>query len=288
MIGQCVVATCAKQVCGPPPHRTDGKVHGEHCSCLNGCGKLFCKTHAKLHAKTHAGPGAGMGCFPNLALTTSAPVIVGSLAALARTPSSPGRDEEPDGPFRMLAADQQLGQEVGDFLTDITPGADALVTASLTEKRAEPLWLIQPGIMRGPLLVDGPRLAPGVGFYTRARLDRLACLALTEFGDAWRVVRSRNQGAGYTTDANVTGAWDHCARWAEGRARAPTAIDIAAWVAPIARRWNPLEVKTFTSTTVSPEFAAAPAPSGELERARWLVGSTLDEGQPAGRREAMA
>src|SRR5271155_4451827 len=107
-IGQCSVSTCGKQVCGPPPHRADGKVHGEHCSCLNGCGKLFCRPHAKGHLKAHG--GSDPGCFPNLALTTSGPVVVSSLAALVRTPRSPGKDEDANAAFRMLAYDQQFGR----------------------------------------------------------------------------------------------------------------------------------------------------------------------------------
>lgn len=286
-IGQCSVSTCGKQVCGPPPNRADGKVHGEHCSCLNGCGKLFCKSHAKGHLKAHG--GSDPGCFPNLALTASGPVVVGTLIAMTRTPRSPGRDEDTDASFRMLAHDQQLGRLIGDFLTDITPGIETLVAASLSEKRVEPLWLIEPGIMRGPLSVEGPRLAPGVGFYTQPRIERVACLALTEFGEAWRVLRDRKEDVGYTHDPEVAAAWDQCALWARGaRPASPTGAAIMSWVEPIARRWTPSEVRAVESTTLSPAFAASPAPRNDRERALWLVGPTLDEGQPVGRREAMA
>ncbi len=288
-IGQCSVSTCGKQVCGPPPHRADGKVHGEHCSCLNGCGKLFCRSHAKGHLKAHG--GSDPGCFPNLALTTSGPVVVSALLALAlaRLERSPGPGEDADQRFKMFAYDQQLASLIGDFLTDITPGVETLVAASLSEKRVEPLWIIHPAIMRGPLSVEGPRIAPGVGFFTESRLERLACLALTEFGDAWRVLRDRHEDAGYTRDPDVISAWDHCAIWARGaRPASPTVATITSWVNPIAQRWSPSEARAVESATLSPTFAATPAPRSELDRALWLVGGTLDEGQPASRREAMA
>ena len=287
-IGDCSVSACPNSpVCGPPPHRSNGRVHGEHCSCLKGCGRIFCKPHARIHAKTHSGPGAGTGCFPHLALITSAPVVVGSLVADARFPGdTEGTDAE--ARFFLLAHDQQLGRLIGDFLTDTTPGVAALVAASVTERREQPLWIIEQGIMIGPTEIVPPRLTPGVGFYTRARLERVTCLALTVFGEAWSILRGRHQETGYAPSPEAEEAWDECALWARGMRSAPSALDLRWWLVPIARRWDPLDAPILDVAQLSPAFAAAAAPSDELERARWLVGPTLDQDHPVGRERATA
>jgi hypothetical protein len=68
---------------------------------------------------------------------------------------------------------------------------------------------------------------------------------------------------------------------------APSALDLRRWIVPIAR-WDPVDEPLLGMVQFSPAFAAVAAPSDELERARWLVGPTLDQDQPVGSKTAMA
>ena len=155
-IGQCSVSTCGKQVCGPPPHRADGKVHGEHCSCLNGCGKLFCRPHAKGHLKAHGGSD---GCFPIL---RSRPVGRSPQVRWPRWHASHAHPPETktrirDSDARLRSAAQQPDRR---FLDDITPGVE---DTRCGEPQRESVSSRSESSGRNharPVSVDGPRIAP--------------------------------------------------------------------------------------------------------------------------------
>jgi hypothetical protein len=266
-IGNCCVALCNLAICGPPPTRSDGKVHGEHCSCLNGCGRLFCKPHARRHAPTHGGSSGTTSCFPHLALTSSGPVLVGAFTSLARAHDA-GRVEDVDPERSVVLMDSETATAIGEFLTYITPGIESFISAPLPHPLLQPLWALE--ILPGAHVTDQPRIHLSPAFFTTARLQRFVSLAAASFGQAWAILRERHQDGAYPSDPSAAQAWDELAVWARERGTAAVAPDVDRWLPPMRSRWAPT-LEPLSMRHPSAHAVVRTVPKDEFTRALWLV-----------------